>query len=86
MKSSSASNVCISSTSDASGAEVLIDDTKVGVLARDEASGLGGSAFRCLLAPGHHKLEIKKATKSFTRDIDMRKELYLEVALGPAVR
>lgn len=84
MKSSSASNVCISSTSDASGAEVFIDGTKVGVLAREEASGLGGSAFRCLLAPGHHRLKIKKAnTKSFVRDIDMKKELYLEVALAP---
>jgi hypothetical protein len=86
-KSSTAANFCISSNSEATGAEVFIDDTKVGTLAKEGAGGLGGSAFRGLLMPGHHKIEIKKPnSKTFSRDIEMKKELYLEVALDSAAR
>ena len=86
-KSSTASNFCISSSSEAAGAEVFIDDTRVGTLTKEDASGLGGTAFRGLLASGHHKLEIKQSNaKPFSRDIEMKKELYLEVALDSAVR
>ncbi len=62
------------------GADVLIDHEKVGTIKKEETGGLGGGAFRILLSPGHHVIEVKKPDfKDFSRDVDMKKELYFEV-------
>jgi hypothetical protein len=72
-------NCCISTNSECVGADVLIDHQKVGTIAREEKGGLGGGAYRLMLGPGHHLLEIKKELfKPFSQEIDMHKEKYIE--------
>lgn len=75
-------NCCISTDTDSIGAEVFIDHQKVGTIAKDESGGLGGGAYRCLLSSGHHLIEIKKPDyKTYSREVDMRKEQYIEADL-----
>jgi hypothetical protein len=72
-------NCCVSASADLIGADVLIDHEKVGTIKKEESGGLGGGAFRILLSPGHHLIEVKKPDfKDFSRDVEMKKELYLE--------
>ena len=72
-------NCCISASAELIGADVLIDHEKVGTIKKEETGGLGGGAFRILLSPGHHVIEVKKPDfKDFSREVDMKKELYLE--------
>jgi hypothetical protein len=74
-------NVCISSNDEGDGAEVFIDRLKIGMLTHD-SSGLGGTAFRFSLLPGRHLFVVKKPSyDDFSREIELRKELYLEVTL-----
>jgi hypothetical protein len=76
-------NCCISASSELIGADVFIDHQKVGSIAKEEAGGLGGGAFRILLPSGHHLVEVKKPDyKDFSRDVDMKKELYIEANLS----
>jgi len=72
-------NCCISANSELIGAAVFIDHQKVGSIVREDSGGLGGGAFRILLPSGHHFIEVKKAdTSGFSKEVDMKKELYIE--------
>jgi hypothetical protein len=76
-------NCCISTNTEAIDASVFIDSKKVGIIAKEAQDGLGGGAYRCLLSPGRHLIEIKKpAFKEFSQTFEMRKEAYIEAHLS----
>jgi len=78
-------NLIVSTDSDGVGAEVLIDNQKVGTVAAGDASGLGGGVFRGHLGSGAHDLIVQKnGYKPFNKLLNMKREAFVGVDLQPS--
>ena len=75
-------NFFINTDSAAIGADVYIDQQKVGVISGAGGSGLGGGTFWSFLRNGPHLIEVKKSNyATYSKQIDMHQEEYLGVDL-----
>lgn len=77
-------NFVVNTDADDVGAEVLIDNQKVGTISSSSVDGPGGGVFLGYLQQGKHQVEVRKeGFKPFSKEIDMHQEQYLGVDLEP---
>lgn len=75
-------NFVVNTDADEVGAEVLIDNQKVGTISSSSVDGPGGGVYLGYLPQGRHLVEVRKeGFKPFSKEIDMRQEQYLGVDL-----
>ncbi|CAN5402782.1 hypothetical protein BH10CYA1_BH10CYA1_00620 [soil metagenome] len=75
-------NFVVNTDADDVGAEVLIDNQKVGTISSSSADGPGGGVYLGYLQQGKHQVEVRKeGFKPFGKEIDMHQEQYLGVDL-----
>jgi hypothetical protein len=75
-------NFVVNSDADDVGAEVLVDNQKVGTISSSSAEGPGGGVYLGYLLQGKHHVEVRKdGYKPYSKEIDMHQEQYLGVDL-----
>ncbi|MBS1952878.1 MAG: PEGA domain-containing protein [Cyanobacteria bacterium SZAS-4] len=75
-------NFVVNTDADDVGAEVLVDNQKVGIISSSTVDGPGGGVFLGYLRQGKHQVEVRKeGFKPFSKEIDMHQEQYLGVDL-----
>ncbi len=75
-------NFVVNSDADDVGADVLVDNQKVGTISSSSVDGPGGGVFLGYLQQGKHQVEVRKeGFKTFSKEIDMHQEQYLGVDL-----
>ena len=78
-------NLIVNTDTDGVGAEVLIDNQKVGTVQTGESPGLGGGVFRAYLGSGKHQLTVSKSGfRPFKEQLDMKREAFVGVDLQPS--
>jgi hypothetical protein len=78
-------NFIVNTDSDGVGAEVLIDNQKVGTVQSCEAAGLGGGVFRAYLGSGKHELTVRKnGFRTINQHLEMKREAFVGVDLQPS--
>lgn len=78
-------NFVVNTDVDDVGAEVLVDNHKVGAVENSTADGPGGGVYLGYLPQGKHRVEVRKeGFKPFTKEIEMQQEHYLGVDLEKA--
>jgi hypothetical protein len=77
-------NFVVNTDPDDVGAEVLVDNQRLGAVENSTVDGPGGGVFIGYLPRGKHRVEVRKdGFKPYGRDIDMQQEQYLGVDLQP---
>ncbi|HEY9680997.1 MAG TPA: carboxypeptidase-like regulatory domain-containing protein [Drouetiella sp.] len=77
-------NFVVNTDADDVGAEVLVDNKRLGAVENSTADGPGGGVFLGYLPRGNHHVEVRKSGfKPYGKDIDMQQEQYLGVDLEP---
>ena len=77
-------NFLINTGVSAVGAQVLIDNNKVGEISISGDSGPGGGVFWGSFRPGSHLVELhKNGFRAFSEQVDMHQETYMGVDLQP---
>jgi hypothetical protein len=75
-------NFIVNTDIDDVGADVLIDNRKVGIVSSSGVDGPGGGVYLGYVQPGQHSIEVRKeGFKPYSKQIDMRQEQYLGVDL-----
>ena len=75
-------NFVVNSDGDDVGAEVLVDNRRVGAIETSTADGPVGGVFLGYLPRGKHRVEVRKdGFKPYSKEIDMQQEQYLGVDL-----
>jgi hypothetical protein len=78
----SGQNFVLGTNDEAVGADVLIDNHKIGQVESGHHDGLDGGVFRTYLTSGQHDLSVQKSGfQSFTTHLDMKREAYVGVDL-----
>jgi hypothetical protein len=78
-------NLIVNTDTDGVGAQVLIDNQKVGTVQAGESAGLGGGVFRSYLSAGKHELSVRKSGfRPFVAQLDMKREAFVGVDLQPS--